>query len=417
MSNQNTHKPGYKHTPLGWIPEEWEIVRLKHIIKYARLGGNYENSTAHTGIPVIKMGNLGRGKITVEELQYLPYDCSYYELDVLREGDLLFNTRNTLDLVGKVAVWRNELSLAVYNSNILRIEFKDEKVDSNYYMNWVFNSHYGLKQLRGFATGTTSVAAIYSRDLEQFKCLIPAKEEQRKIAAILSIWDEAITKTQQLIAQLQQRNKGLMQELLTEKKRIKGFNGDWKTVSLSECLIHTPREVPKPKTTFFALGIRSHGKGMFHKNDFDPEDLAMDALYEVKENDLVVNITFAWEQAIAIAGKYDDGGLVSHRFPTYTFKSQTADVDFFRYFILQRRFKYLLDLISPGGAGRNRVMSKKDFLKLDLKIPDVQEQKAIGSVLNAATAELKIYEQKLAALQQQKRGLMQKLLTGDLRVI
>lgn len=75
-----------------------------------------------------------------------------------------------------------------------------------------------------------------------------------------------------------------------------------------------------------------------------------------------------------------------------------------------------MDLISPGGAGRNRVMSKKDFLKLEITIPDVEEQKAIGSILKAATAEQKFYEQKLAALQQLKKGLMQKLLTGEVRV-
>jgi type I restriction enzyme S subunit len=207
-----------------------------------------------------------------------------------------------------------------------------------------------------------------------------------------------------------------MQQLLTGKKRLKEFEGEWKTVSLANCLNYTSREVPKPSKSFFALGIRSHGKGIFHKNDFEPEDLAMDVLYEVKENDLIVNITFAWEQAIAIASKDDDGGLVSHRFPTYTFKADSADVDFFRYLIIQKKFKYLLDLISPGGAGRNRVMSKKDFLKLEVTIPDVAEQKAIGSILNDATAELKLYEQKLAALQQQKKGLTQKLLTGEVRV-
>ncbi|RZK98334.1 MAG: restriction endonuclease subunit S, partial [Pedobacter sp.] len=128
-----------------------------------------------------------------------------------------------------------------------------------------------------------------------------------------------------------------------------------------------------------------------------------------------VNITFAWEQAIAIAGKEDDAGLVSHRFPTYTFKKDKAEVDFFRHLITQKKFKYLLDLISPGGAGRNRVMSKKDFLKLEITIPDIEEQRAIGFILKTATDELKFYEQKLAALQQQKKGLMQKLLTGEVR--
>ena len=76
----------------------------------------------------------------------------------------------------------------------------------------------------------------------------------------------------------------------------------------------------------------------------------------------------------------------------------------------------MLELISPGGAGRNRVMSKKDFLKLEVKVPHLEEQIAIAQVLETADQELKSYEAKLEALQFQKKGLMQQLLTGKIRV-
>jgi len=181
-------------------------------------------------------------------------------------------------------------------------------------------------------------------------------------------------------------------------------------------LIYTPREVDKPNETFLALGLRSHGKGVFHKPDFDPNAIAMTKLFEVKENDLVVNITFAWEQAIAIASKEDEGGLVSHRFPTYVFNPKTATHLYFKFFVLQSFFKSMLELISPGGAGRNRVMSKKDFLKLEVKVPTIEEQITIAQVLETANQELKSYETKLEALQLQKKGLMQQLLIGKIRV-
>ena len=84
-------------------------------------------------------------------------------------------------------------------------------------------------------------------------------------------------------------------------------------------LISASRPVNKPGSNYLALGIRSHGKGTFLKPDSDPEKNAMETLYEVKENDLIVNITFAWEGAIAVAKKEDDGALVSHRFPMYEF--------------------------------------------------------------------------------------------------
>lgn len=414
---QNIQVPnGYKQTSVGIIPEDWKIKKVKEILLQAKLGGNYENSESNIGIPVVKMGNINRGNINIDKLQNLPLNENYNEDDILKEGDLLFNTRNTLDLVGKVAIWKNELPFALYNSNLLRLKFKDEFVSSNYYMNYLFNASRSLSQLRGFATGTTSVAAIYSRDLEHLKFALPPHLEQQKIADILSTWDKAIVTCKNTIENLKLRNKGLAQQLLTGKTRVKGFEAKWKMMELNQCLTYTPREIEKPKENFLALGIRSHGKGIFHKPDFDPAAIAMEKLFVTKENDLIVNITFAWEQAVAIISKADEGGLVSHRFPTYTFKNEKASPRFFRYFILEKRFKFLLELISPGGAGRNRVMSKTDFLKLELKLPSVQEQESIANILDTANAELKQYEQKLLALQLQKKGLMQELLTGKTRV-
>jgi len=86
------------------FPSNWELVTFNNIIKEARLGGNYKNSDDVTPIPVIKMGNIERGVISVEKLQYLSEDEVYNEEDVLKNGDLLFNTRNTLELVGKVDI-------------------------------------------------------------------------------------------------------------------------------------------------------------------------------------------------------------------------------------------------------------------------------------------------------------------------
>lgn len=406
----------YKSTSVGLIPIDWEVKKLKDIILEARLGGNYENSENNEGIPVIKMGNIGRGNINITKIQNLPSNEKYNLDDVLKKGDLLFNTRNTLDLVGKVAIWNNEIPFALYNSNLLRLVFKNEFVASNWFMNYSLNSVRSLVQLKGFATGTTSVAAIYGRDLNHLKIPLPPLPEQQKIASILSTWDKAIDNCKGIIEELKIRNKGLTQKLLTGKMRVKGFNEKWQVKAMNECVSFTPRPITKPTENYLALGLRSHGKGVFHKTDFDPASIAMETMYEVKENDLIINITFAWEQAVAIVSKKDEGGLVSHRFPTYTFNDKNATPDFFRHYILQKRFKFLLESISPGGAGRNRVMSKTDFLKLDIKLPNVEEQKAIATILDKATEELNQYQQKLETLQLQKKGLMQQLLTGKVRV-
>ena len=100
--------------------------------------GNYQNSATPSAYPLIKMGNLSRGNITLEKVEYIKAAIPDQK-DLLHYGDVLFNTRNTPELVGKVAIWRNELPKAYYNSNLLRFVFDTEKADP-FFMNLALNT-------------------------------------------------------------------------------------------------------------------------------------------------------------------------------------------------------------------------------------------------------------------------------------
>jgi type I restriction enzyme S subunit len=143
----------YKKTKLGLIPKDWNYYRLEQILKSAKLGGNYKNTEDSNSNPLIKMGNIGRGVIQLNKIEYILETELISNDDLLQKGDILFNTRNTLDLVGKVAIWNNDLPKAYYNSNLLRFTFDKKLVASNYYMNYLFNSYSIIRQLRGIATG------------------------------------------------------------------------------------------------------------------------------------------------------------------------------------------------------------------------------------------------------------------------
>jgi type I restriction enzyme S subunit len=246
--------------------------------------------------------------------------------------------------------------------------------------------------------------------------LTPPIAEQRKIAEILYTWDKAIEQTRKLIEAKKRQIKALMQQLLTGKRLNRSNEHDWDVKPLGDLIKPIKRPVPKPQSPYLSIGIRSHGKGTFQKVVEQPEKVMMDTLYRVEANDLIVNITFAWEGAIAIASEQDSGGLVSHRFPTYRIREPEADIDFLRHVILTKRFVWDLGLISPGGAGRNRVLDQKDFLKLKVIAPSIETQKEIGKTLAVADKELHLWEDYLIAIERQKRGLMQKLLTGEVRV-
>ena len=143
----------------------------------------------------------------------------------------------------------------------------------------------------------------------------------------------------------------------------------------------------------------------------------MDILYVVKARDLVLNITFAWEGAIALAQPSDDGCLVSHRFPTYEVDEEAVNRDFLGYALNNRHFFRALASISPGSAGRNRVLNQRDFLNLTISLPSRARQDQAAELLIDADRDIAATSVYLSRLRLQKRGLMQKLLTGRTRVL
>ncbi|WP_347474094.1 restriction endonuclease subunit S [Acinetobacter thermotolerans] len=186
----------------------WKHCKLKDVLISYRLGGNYSNAEMVTSYPLIKMGNLGRGSINLDKIEYIPEDQIIDPEDLIKKNDLFFNTRNTLDLVGKVALWRGELPIAYYNSNLLRLDF-----ENNIFMNYLFNEQKTLEKLKAIASGTTSVAAIYTKDLLKINLEIPCLEEQNKIASFLSSIDQKIVVVAQQIEQAKQWKKGLLQQM------------------------------------------------------------------------------------------------------------------------------------------------------------------------------------------------------------
>lgn len=198
---------------------------------------------------------------------------------------------------------------------------------------------------------------------------------------------------------------------LTPQLRFPEFTDGpgWEEKPLGALLSPIVRERQKPLLPYTGLGVRSYGKGTFLKLLEDPQKNSMEQLYEVHANDLIVNITFAWEGAIAVAQTTDTGALVSHRFPTYTFRTSDALPDFFRYAILDKQFIYQLGVISPGGAGRNRVLNKNDFLTLRRLVPSPGEQRKIAACLVSLDQCIAAETRKLEALRDHKKGLMQEL--------
>ncbi|MDM1461335.1 restriction endonuclease subunit S [Myroides odoratimimus] len=400
----------YKNTAIGPIPIDWEVEKLEKItLGKGTYGINASAVPYSEDLPkYLRITDIDdEGYFTKEKLSSVddPASKDFF----LDENDIVFV--RTGSTTGKSYLYDSKDGQLVYAGFL--IKFTINHLKANKYFIWSYTKSDKYNNWVTTFSQRSGQPGLNSNEYASLQIPLPSLPEQQKIVEILSTWDKAIQDTEAIIKNLEDRNKGLAFALLRDKM----VNKNSKEVALSKFLTFTPREIEKPKEDYLALGIRSHGKGLFHKPNSDPNAIAMDKLYEVKENDFIVNITFAWEHAVAIVNKEDVGGLVSHRFPTYIINTDIVSVEYFKYVILQPFFRKMLENISPGGAGRNRVLSKKDLLKLKVSIPTLVEQNKIAEILNTANQEAKQYQQKLETLKLQKKGLMQQLLTGKVRTV
>jgi len=419
VSKRNENRPGYKRTKVGWIPEEWKCQNLRRVAYQGLVNGLFKRPNEYgSGTLLVNVIDTYVGlEINPNKLGRVRTSLNEIERYANQHGDLFF-VRSSLKLegVGNCAVLLDDQTQSVFECHLIRFRPDLNKVDP-LFVAYLCRSSNIRKQMLAFAQ-TTTMTTLPQSCLERCILPIPPLPEQNKIAEIFSIWDEAIEQTRKLIDAKRRRRKALMQQLLSGKSQHEDWNAEkWRIKPLGEVIEPISRPVTKPQKPYLSIGVRSYGRGTFQKIIEQPEKVMMDTLYRVESNDLIVNITFAWEGAIAIASYRDSGGLVSHRFPIYRIREKEADIDFIRNLILTKRFVWDLGLISPGGAGRNRVLNQRDFLKLKVLVPSVKIQERIGKILTTADNEIRLSEDYLNALEEQKRGLMQKLLTGEVRVV
>jgi type I restriction enzyme S subunit len=413
-------KPGYKQTEVGVFPEDWESSELGGVLKSMQLGGNYRNSERETSWPLIKMGNLDRGSIRLDKLEFIDPSQTPAVRDRLRKDDVLFNTRNTLDLVGKVSVWSDELPEAYFNSNIMRMEF-DETLVSNRFMSYILNTHESLKILRGMAIGTTSVAAIYSRDLVKLRFPLPPKAEQEAIAGALSDADAFTESLEQLLAKKRQVKQGAMQELLTGRKRLPGFSGEWEVMRLEKlATFYKGKGLPRSALDPFGSEECVHYGELFTKY---PETITKiksrtnfaGDVFRSKSNDVLMPTSDVTPNGLAKASCILQDGVVIGGDVLVIRPDRCVLSGSFLSSVIRQSREQVLQLVTGTTVFH---LYGSDMKKFSLSIPpSIEEQHEIVRVLDDMEGEMAALKAKLAKARQIKQGMMQDLLTGRIRLV
>jgi type I restriction enzyme, S subunit len=426
-------KLGYKQTEVGLIPEDWEVISIDDAIKSTQLGGNYQNSESENDYPLMKMGNLDRGFFKFNKIEFV-VGQKPSKRDLLKYGDVIFNTRNTLDLVGKVAVWKNELDKAYFNSNLLRFEFDENKISSSFFFNYLINTKRNISQLRAIATGTTSVAAIYSRDLTKVLIAKPTLTEQKAIATALSDVDDLIANLDKLITKKKAIKQGAMQQLLTPPqkggKRLSGFTGEWTEIRLDD-LIHDFQN----GYAFSAIGYEDHGiriitmaqiglEGQFQLNEskgnyWDASQLQPLKDFVLKKGDLIMSMTDVTPQKNLIGRMtiIEDEGpfFLNQRVGHLRVNKEKANTVILKHLSNMRSWRTYSKGIASLGVQAN--IGTTDIKNGTFNLPQIEEQNAIAQILSDMDTEIKQLATKKVKYQAIKQGMMQELLTGKSRLV
>lgn len=410
MANK-TLPQGYKDSPLGIIPKEWEVKKLGDICDYVDYRGKSPQKSSK-GIFLITAKNIREGYIDYEVSQeFIPID--EFEEAMRRGkaliGDVLITTEAPLGHVAQID--KPDIALA---QRVIKYRAKSGLL--NTYLKHFLMSEKFQTLLKANATGSTALGIKGSR-LHQLPIILPCVDEQKQILLILNLWDTAIEKQSELIEKLKLRKRALMQQLLTGKKRLPGFSGEWKHVpiksfanELSNRNIDGINYIVLSCTKYDGLvpSLKYFGKQIY-SNDLSSYKIIPQGHFAYATNHIE-------EGSIGYQSNYENG-LISPMYTVFSTDNKMVDDTFLFAVLKSHHLIYLYKSMMEGSINRRGGLRWDSFSTIKIDLPPLREQKAISAFLKDADKEIELAEEKLANLQSQKRGLMQQLLTGKKRII
>ena len=393
MENEKLKMENYKQTEIGLIPEDWEVKKLGEI------GNIITGSTpSTTNLEYYKNGTFDFiGPADLNSNKYIDNAEKKVTEKGLNVGRIL-KQKSVLvtcigSTIGKIGINKN---ICITNQQINAIETDKNNSDFIYYS--ILERKGRLKLI----AGEQAVPVLNKTEFSKFKIPLPPLPEQKKIADCLSTWDSAIEKQSALITALTDRKKALMQQLLTGKKRLPGFSGEWKEVKLGEvCEIKKGSQINKIELSS-NLGFPVINGGIEPSGYHDDWNVAENTITISEGGNSCGFINFIKE-------KFWSGGHC------YTLQNLKININkIFLFYFLKNSENQIMKLRVGSGLPN---IQQKDIKNFEILLPKIEEQTAIAEILATADRELQLQKEKLAQLQTQKKGLMQVLLTGKKRLI
>jgi len=430
-------KEGYKKTELGWIPEEWEVNTTGKIFEFIGGLSISREKLGAEGVNYLHYGDIHKRNenfidLEVDE-QWIPkFNEEYKNIKngvKLETGDVVFaDASEDYEGIGKsVSIINYDNKPFVAGLHTIVGKDRNNLLDEHY-KRYCFSTKNIRKQFRVLATGT-SVYGISRENIKKIKFLIPPLKEQQKIAEILSTIDTQIDDTDKLIEKTKELKKGLMQRLLTKGightefkiTEVGEIPVEWEVKSLKDISNIKRGASPRPikDTRWFSeeksIGwirisdVTASSKYLTNTMQY-LSDEGIKKSRPVKVNDLIMSICATVGKPIIMKMNacIHDGFVLLDEINTKKYEKE------FLYYVLQ---KYENDFKSMGQMGTQSNLNTELVGGLIIGVPALKEQQKIAYIFSSVDSQIEEYENKKSKLEELKKGLMQQLLTGKIRVV
>lgn len=412
---QNKNLFGYKKTVSGYIPDTWDCLPLSNagisVIDGDR-GCEYpkQHEFVNNGHCLfLSAANVTKQRFVFDDCQFISKEKdSKLRKGKLIKRDIVITTRGT---VGNIALFDDNVPYdnIRINSGMAIIRSKETLI-YNEFLQAMLISDIVQNQINRFSFGSAQPQLTISI-IKDLLLYIPSLKEQKAIVNVISRWCRAIDSIEHLISARQERRKWLTQQLMTSKKRLPGFNKPWITVHLGE--VFTNR-VEVNHLNLPLIAITGSG-GVVNREDLNRRDTSKEdksKYLRICPGDIGYNTMRMWQ---GVCGFSQLEGIVS---PAYTIVTPKDEVDgqFMALLFKSLPVIHLFHRHSQGLVDDTLNLKWRHFSEIKVTIPEKKEQKAIAAVFQTVDRELDLLRSQLEALREQKKGLMQKLLTGKVRV-
>ncbi|MGL5439358.1 MAG: restriction endonuclease subunit S [Filifactoraceae bacterium] len=393
---------GYRKGKLGIIPNEWHQVNFSTLFTSI---SDYTNNLGEYPLYSLTIEDGITAKTERYERSHLVKKENAYK--IANPNDYAFNPMNIR--LGAVARHKGDTSVAV--SGYYDI-FTTKKVEDLEFMDNFLTCSSMLTYYNKVSTGSLiEKQRVHFSQFINFDIELPPIEERKKIADILTTQDKVIELKEKLIAEKWQQKKWLMQNLLTGKKRLKGFGGEWDRVEISKHLKPSSKTAVSDTNKYKKITIKLNLKGIEYSN-INREMADTRPFYVRKAGEIIIGKQNYFNGSIAILPVAFDGCICSNAIMSFDVKGANTN---FIYEILSQ-----IDFIEKrkhlaNGTGQKE-LSEKEFLQFRIDLPPIHEQTAIAEILSTADREIELLQKDLAEEKQKKKALMQLLLTGIVRV-